>query len=49
MAGSSGGGIFDAEGDLVGICHGTFRAGQAVNLWVSAQHVSDLLRVQANP
>ncbi len=44
--GSSGGGLFDAMGDLVGICHGTFTRGQNLNLFIHWQYIGALLHVQ---
>ncbi len=44
--GSSGGGLFDAMGQLVGICHGSFVKGQNMNLWIHYQYIGALLQVQ---
>ncbi len=44
--GSSGGGLFDAMGQLVGICHGTFVRGQNVNLFIHWQYIGALVHVQ---
>ena len=42
--GSSGGGLFDEAGDLVGITHASFQKGQAMNLWIHIRYVAPLLR-----
>lgn len=44
--GNSGGGLFDAEGRLLGVCHAILTKGQALNLFVHAQYVSRLLATQ---
>lgn len=41
--GSSGGGLFDDEGSLIGICHGSFTRGQSLNLFVHEKYINDLL------
>ncbi len=41
--GSSGGGLFDEFGELVGITHATFTNGQNMNLFIHYQYVHDLL------
>lgn len=43
--GSSGGGLFDPLGQLVGICHGTFTRGQNVNLFIHYQYFEPILGV----
>ncbi len=44
--GSSGGALFDAMGQVVGICHGTFVRGQNLNLFIHWQYIGALLQVQ---
>lgn len=44
--GSSGGGLFDVMGQLVGIAHGSFMRGQNVNLFIHWQYVGALLTMQ---
>jgi S1-C subfamily serine protease len=46
-AGSSGGGLFDDRGWLIGIAHASNPRGQAINLWVHGQYVDALLRRQS--
>ncbi len=41
--GNSGGGLFDASGALLGVCHGSFTKGQSLNLFVHVQYVRALL------
>lgn len=41
--GSSGGGLFDEDGDLVGICHGHATAAQMINLWIPRDDVQAFL------
>ncbi len=41
--GNSGGGLFDSDASLVGICHGSFTRGQALNLFVHQTYVDALL------
>lgn len=43
-SGNSGGGLFDDEGRVVGVCHGYFPRGQNLNLYVSTVHVTELLK-----
>jgi len=38
--GNSGGGLFDEDGDLLGLCHATFLRGQNLNVYVHAQYLS---------
>ncbi len=42
--GSSGGGLFDAMGQLVGICHASSVRGQNVNLFIHYQYIGVLLQ-----
>lgn len=42
--GDSGGGLFDADGDLLAITQASRRDGQNMNFFVHAQHVDALLR-----
>ena len=44
--GNSGGALFDAYGQIVGICHGSFTRGQTLNLFIHYQYVDALLRSQ---
>ncbi len=44
--GNSGGGLFDAYGQLVGIAHGSFTRGQNLNLFIHWQYVDALVRKQ---
>lgn len=44
--GCSGGGLFDAQNDLVGIAHATTSRGQNLNLFVHAQYLDAFLRQQ---
>jgi S1-C subfamily serine protease len=41
--GNSGGGLFDDDGNLVGICHGVLTRGQALNFWVHPKYIRELL------
>lgn len=41
--GNSGGGLFDIDGQLMGICHGSFTRGQLLNLFVHPTYISALL------
>lgn len=41
--GNSGGGLFDAQGRLLGVCHGYYPRGQNLNLYVATAHVRELL------
>lgn len=41
--GNSGGGLFNAHGDLVGICRASHRRGQNLNLWVHRNYVAAFL------
>ncbi len=45
--GNSGGGLFDARGDLIGLCSRGYNRGQNLNLFVHAQYLDALLRRQA--
>jgi S1-C subfamily serine protease len=42
--GNSGGGLFNANGDLLGICTATFTYGQNLNIFVHRSHVEAFLR-----
>lgn len=42
--GNSGGGVFDASGDLLGVCSRGFIDGQNLNLFVHVAHVRALLK-----
>lgn len=42
--GNSGGGLFDENGALIGIAHGSFTRGQGLNLFVHQVYVDALLR-----
>ncbi|MDD5374467.1 serine protease [Acidithiobacillus sp.] len=42
--GNSGGGLFNVYGELVGVCHATWKSGQNMNLWVHYQYVDALVR-----
>lgn len=44
--GSSGGGLFDADGDLLGVCHGGFRKGQNLNIFIGTPHLKAFLDAQ---
>jgi S1-C subfamily serine protease len=45
--GNSGGGLFDAEGDLVGVCsRAAGGRAQALNFWVHVMYVQALLGQQ---
>ncbi len=46
--GNSGGALFDAYGQIVGVCHGSFTRGQMLNLFVHYTHVDAFLRRQVN-
>lgn len=41
--GNSGGGLFDVSGNLIGVCHGGFRAGQNLNIYIHPSYVSEFL------
>lgn len=41
--GNSGGGLFNDNGDLVGICRATFTRGQNMNIFTSVQYVKAIL------
>lgn len=41
--GNSGGGLFDEDGQLIGIAHGSFTRGQLLNLFVHPQYIHDFL------
>ncbi len=41
--GNSGGGLFDSDGYLIGICHAMFTKGQSLNLFVHSQYVRVLM------
>lgn len=45
--GNSGGGLFDADGNLLGICHGSATRGQNLNLYVHADYVRAFLAAHA--
>jgi S1-C subfamily serine protease len=45
--GNSGGALFNAEGDVVGICHGTFPRGQTLNVFIASSYARLLLGVPA--
>ena len=43
--GSSGGGLFDESGNLIGVCHGAFDGGpENVNLFIHTKYVRSLLK-----
>ncbi len=44
--GNSGGGLFDAYGQLVGIAHGSFTRGQNLNLFIHYQYADAIIRRQ---
>jgi S1-C subfamily serine protease len=44
--GNSGGGLFDAEGSLIGITTASFRRGQLLNVFVHRMHIEAFLREQ---
>jgi S1-C subfamily serine protease len=44
--GNSGGGLFDAKGDLIGITSASFRRGQQLNIFVHRMHLAAFLRSQ---
>jgi len=44
--GNSGGGIFNAKGELIGICHGTFLRGQLINVFIHPIYVDSFLDKQ---
>lgn len=46
--GNSGGGMFDAEGQLIGIADASFRRGQSLNVFIHRDHIAAFLG-QANP
>lgn len=46
--GSSGCGLFDTNGSLVGIAHGTVSTGQGLNFFVHSQYLDAFLRKQPN-
>lgn len=46
--GNSGGGLFDDNGDLIGLCRGTHPNGQNLNIFVHSRYVSDILRRNAH-
>jgi S1-C subfamily serine protease len=41
--GNSGGGLFDDDGNLIGICHGYLPRGQGLSLFVHAKYLRDFL------
>lgn len=42
--GNSGGGLFDDEGDLLGVTHGSYTQGQGVNMFVHVKYVRELMK-----
>ena len=42
--GSSGGGLFDEEGNLLGITHGSYNEGQMLNLFIHAKYAAALVK-----
>ncbi len=42
--GNSGGALFDAEGRIVGVCHGTFTRGQLLNLFIHPMYIDAVLK-----
>ncbi len=44
--GCSGGGLFDREGNLIGVTHATTTRGQSLNFYVHKSHVEALLHAQ---
>ena len=42
--GNSGGGLFDANGNLIGITSATFRRGQNLNVFIHRMHITAFLR-----
>jgi serine protease Do len=45
--GNSGGGLFDADGDLMGICSASFTRGQNLNIFVHRMHIVAFLNAEA--
>jgi S1-C subfamily serine protease len=45
--GNSGCGLFDENGELIGLAHGVFPYGENLNFFVHAQYIDALLRKQA--
>jgi S1-C subfamily serine protease len=41
--GNSGGGLFDEDGSLIGICHGVLTKGQSLNLFVHPDYIRKFL------
>ncbi len=46
--GNSGGGIFNAQGELIGICHGTHLRGQNINIFIHPIYVEAFLDKQGS-
>jgi len=42
--GNSGGGLFNENLELVGLCHGTVKHGQNISFYVHAQHIAEFLK-----
>lgn len=42
--GSSGGGLFDENGNLLGITHGSYTEGQMINLFIHAKYILALVK-----
>lgn len=42
--GNSGGGLFDEDGYLIGICHGSFTKGELLNVFVHKQYIEAFLK-----
>jgi hypothetical protein len=45
--GNSGGGLFDENTNLIGICHGSFTRGQLVNIFVHPSYINRFLKANA--
>ncbi len=45
--GNSGGGLFDEDEALIGVCHGSYTRGQELNLFVHVDYIDALLRAKS--
>lgn len=42
--GNSGGGLFDGDGNVVGLCHSTAKRGELLNFYIHAQYIQAFLK-----